>query len=62
MRKYGSFCENNGWLMEKMNKGLTVKFEFEEFCVLLKKSESPKNWVLINYLKIPQMPQNLSSL
>ena len=38
------FCRNNGWIMENMDKGLTV----------------PK-WVLIVWLKIPQMPQNLSA-
>ena len=36
-------CRNNGWLLENMDKGLTV----------------PK-WVLINWPKILQMPQNLS--
>ena len=36
------FCRNNAWLMENMDKGLTI----------------PK-WVLINWPKIPQMPQNL---
>ena len=40
---YKGFFVENGWLKEKMDKGLTV----------------PK-WVLINWLKIPQMPQNLS--
>ena len=36
------FCRSNGWLMENMDKGLTVS-----------------KWVLINRLKIPQMPQNV---
>ena len=42
--KLSFFCRNNGWLIENMDKGLTV----------------PK-WVLINWPKIPQMPQNYLS-
>jgi hypothetical protein len=38
------FCRNNGWIMENMDKGLTV----------------PPKWVLIVQPKIPQMLQNLS--